>query len=1074
MPDNSDIPAGYVKVKFAASIAEPVTVETRAVDPDGLGVNNMTLFCFNEFGLYITSSDATLSSSDSESGIYEAVIPENTFIIHFLANQSAGLYDAAEFPGQTENMIIANMEGGSGMMIYWSRFQKDTNTEKTLVEQLAELEYTVNDELHSGVKLIRNQAKVSIKEWSNSHFTVTGFRTVNIPAFGTVAPHHPTEHFDIVSDWESIEDFVTLPDNDAKMSDIVEINTKPEDYIFESENLGDDIVSVIIKGRNSGSSEELYYRVVMQDNDGNQLMIRRNHHYILNITGKLTYGSATFEEALKAPATNNVWISIDDWVNEVSDANHTLKVDKTSVVLGSEFAGTNYKIGYQVTKRSGVSGADNAPAITWIENNVAYSHFNHTYDPATGKGEVTLRLQPMYEGNEYQAGKLLIKHGKLQRTVEVIVIRTQQFTPSWIAAQVYSEKAGENVTLMFTIPETCPEALFPFSVLVSANHLDVRSESGQELPVITKDNEGYFGESYEGIDYKYEYIVTEPGKHRLFLKTILTHEDQDTEDVYLEAEFFETIKKTVVFAGYHSKTIFVDNVLTYEDRLYADDEALFYMLVPPKKASPIVIDIALKERVNKPDGTHEFVPIDHNAGGNGTAGDETDPQWIKNGNDEFLFYTKYLSFYDEYFQMHPDRYEEMQEQAWEGEITIINEETWSTNGRVMGFRTGDKNQGDGYKFGLQEDGTYSIYMLTNSAHNRDVIRIAANNHMSGYVFKKDRLGNPYPDGMLYQGNEYRSTIFDLSTYNPYRFAAQIDFKDADTGSKRLYGTTKINEVHGDSPEDTEIIDLSYVPGHTMDILLDITSFTAMDKMSVSPFGEVFGEAFEIYIDAPMLEIDYERIPPTWKSPGNGLTVDKLRKDPSKPGRFIYTVDRHREKERQFGDAGLEVVNKDMNSTKYFSDYGHVMPFAEGVKPNQSGERKRLPFIQSSIAAKGEITISTDPEVVVYQPKTFRIITKPIEGLIKYRKNGVDHDIPKDAFVAFARLMTAARIGVVTIHESGKFELNLREEYKYNWTADPIEFNYVDNDKTVYECRLDDLATLYTKVKNGETIILTEL
>ncbi len=224
----------------------------------------------------------------------------------------------------------------------------------------------------------------------------------------------------------------------------------------------------------------------------------------------------------------------------------------------------------------------------------------------------------------------------------------------------------------------------------------------------------------------------------------------------------------------------------------------------------------------------------------------------------------------------------------------------------------------------------------------------------------------------------------------------------------------------------------------------------------------------------VLEIDYERIPPTWKSPGNGLTVDKLRKDPSKPGMFIYTVDRHREKERQFGDAGLDVVNKDMNSTKYFSDYGHVMPFAEGVKPNQSGERKRLPFIQSSIAAKGEITISTDPEVVVYQPKTFRIITKPIEGLIKYRKNGVDHDIPKDAFVAFARLMTAARIGVVTIHESGKFELNLREEYKYNWTAGPIEFNYVDNDKTVYECRLDDLATLYTKVKNGETIILTEL
>ena len=120
---------------------------------------------------------------------------------------------------------------------------------------------------------------------------------------------------------------------------------KYEQYLFEHENTLQDPISVIIKGTPAGGSEELYYRVMIIDADGEQLMVRRNHHYKLNITGKLTYGKRTFEEALSAPATNNVWVAVDDWVNEVSHNGITLAVDQTSIVLGEDMAGRALELG---------------------------------------------------------------------------------------------------------------------------------------------------------------------------------------------------------------------------------------------------------------------------------------------------------------------------------------------------------------------------------------------------------------------------------------------------------------------------------------------------------------------------------------------------------------------------------------------------------------------------------------------------------------------------------------------------------------------------------------------------------
>lgn len=1083
-PVVDDVPEGYTKITFTANIASTTTnIDTRAVDPDGLDVNNMTLFCFNEFGLYISSEEATLvpgTKNDdgiSESGQYTAVVPNHTHIIHFLANHSSGLYDEKDFPGQTESMVVANMEGGSGMLVYWSRFQIDATSNKSIHDQLAELTYEIGGKTYNGIKLIRNQAKITIDNWTTDKFVVTGFRTVNIPAFGTVAPHHPDLKFDIVDDWEQTEEFVTLPNNQALMSDISDINTKPADYIFESENSGDKLISVIIKGHaaNDPDAKDKYYRIVMQNPDGSNFMIRRNHHYNIKITGMLTYGQDSFEKALTAPASNNAWISIDEWVNEITDGTETLWVEQTSYVLSSDiYAGTDWTFPYKYTKNG--SGDSVKPTVTWIDNNVAYNNITNNYNTTTGEGTVTLRLYPMYEGNEQQVGTLLIKHGKLQRKVTVYIIRTQHFTPSWISSQIYGV-ADEHVTLMFTVPETCPDALFPFTVLVSVNHLDVRSDSGEQLPVYIKGEEGYFGADWEGINYKYAYTVTAPGKHRLHMRSILKHKDGDTEAVHLEANFFETITKNAIFSGYdHThRRIFVDNLQSYGNQ-YADDEVLYYMLVPQKRAHPLVFTIMLQER--QADGT--YAELDH-------AANPGSDQWHKNGRDEFLIYSKTFSDYRTYYEHNDDKYEEIQNLAWEGDVILFDEEHWSTNGRVMAFRTQDykTNPSSDYLYGLQEDGTYNIYFLTNSASNKDVVRVASNNTYSPHAYEYSRDGTQRYDHN-YDGNEYRSVIFDVAHYRPFRFAAQVKVWDGDNsaGARTIPADNDLlsNEKHGSQEESVDDVVFSYKPGQKVDILFDITSFKGSDGCSVHPFGENFGDHFEVYIDAPMLEIDYERYPEDWKSSANGGTgvaVDKLRPHPTIPGRYIYTVDRHRNHERDY--STLTAINPDVSQVQ-FNQFGQKVPVEGSI--DQSGERKCLPFKKSSITAGGDIHITTDKDRIVFWDKTFNVDTEHIKGKIYYKKDGETEPIPipKDAFVAFVRLRTGARIGVVTITENGKFELNLRDEYQFAWEDDSIDFYYTDSDGVVYSytykdengvTKTLDLEALYNLVERGQPIVLTE-
>lgn len=953
----SVVPEGYVSVSFRTDIPAMQEVVTRAVDPDGAGVQNMTLFCFDSYGLFISTATASLAPASQTSGTFIAEIPENTSIIHFVANQNMSSFAEDDFRGKSESEVMALLEGSSGRMIYWSRF--DAGEEGNIVSQLK----------NSGpVRLIRNHAMFSVSVASGVGFNVTGFAVCNTNAFGTVAPYHPDYGFPTDGSgfvWPGNEDFVTLPVNGAKLSDVVDVTDAENQYVFETENRADDPVSVIIKGSDSGS--DLYYRVLLITEDGSQIMVRRNHHYIINIVGELANGQPSFEAALAGPATNNVWISISEDVNEVQNGEWILAVNETSFVIDEAYAeACDYRFtaaAYTLTKRNSSSIEEGDAAEVSITDSEGLD-MNHreTYsvDGKVLTGNIIFDLNRLVDDEQMHEYDVLVRKGKLQRTVKVILVRTQQFVPAWVSTQVYGAVDGKdsraNVTAMFTIPETCPAELFPMNVYISTENLDARSEEGN-LTVVIQGSEDWYGEDFD-TGYKYVFPVTGPGSYSVYFENILTQGQDASGTMTFEAECFETMQKTYTFAE-HQYTITIEGLnggVTVGGEEKPD--TILHRKVPQKRNANVQFDMVMMDlEGSRPN--YEPEPMDVGS------------------NDEFLLYSQNLDYYvdgDEHLAG-----------VTEFDCTFydIPESDWGSGGRMMMFMPREPEKSG------NEKGRYSIYMKTNKARSAETVRIASNQKGSPAVLDS----NNGADG-LYGGNSYRSVILEIDNYDPFRFGATVTGQDAG------------NEVS-----------LTYVPYQPVDIEFDVTAFTASDGTQVDPFGE----EFEIYIDAPMLEIDGSRLAQY------GLDSDKLMEDPATPGRFVYTVEATREAESAYG----------------------------------TGERKTLPFRTASSVSSGDITISSNQEKVVFDTETFSVANTPISGTIQYRAEDGLHYVPANGFVSFERTRNNSRIGSLTIvDKDGHYELRLRKEYEFNWYSDEVELRYEDDGGNVYTAMYPNLNSLY--------------
>ena len=991
-------PDGYMTIDFAVQVPDMNQVQTKAVDPDGGGVQQVTVFCFDDNDLFITTVTADIvpaNANPSLSGTLEVTVPDHTVTMQLVGNQNLTYFREDNYRGMSEVDVMASLEASAGRMVYWARKTVD--------------ELRSHNSESNPVLLLRNQAKITLSVESSVRFQQKGWVVVNSNAFGTVAPYCSEHGFEAPHYVD--RPFVTLPENTTKLGDFLDVRTNEAEYIFETENTVDSPIDFIVKGSQNGG-EDLYYRISIIDQNGEYLPVLRNHHYTVNIAGPLYYGQPTFAQALEAPATNNVWVSVSDDINSLTDGVTTLSVDQTYVVIGEdEFKNPNeYYLYYTLTEKDAVSD----PAeVSWIQgNNVAMSAFSHTYDAASGRGTICVELNAMGDLQKRE-GTLLVKSGRLSRRIKVITVKEQKFEPAWITTNVYGKESGENVTMMFTIPDDCPAELFPMDVLVSVNDMDIRNASGMVLPIIRSDDSRY-GED-NGIGYKYVLTVTEPGVQRIYLKTILDHTEEDEKTVVLtvEAPHFASLSKTATFQDAIEARILIHNLKSYVARTPAD-EYIYYYLVPQKINAPVEFETHLGEVVasaaeadvtlfNPNDEATHFRYISPNQDFSTTDGDGYNV-------DEFLLYSQNLEHnHDHDGTFYFDFYKNLDPSDWS-----------ASGGRVLGFfRNRNASSGSGATFHLK----------TTRPKSDEVVRIASN----PYGFPSVTIGNSgelavmdymAPDGKCTGTGKYKSCVFELATHHPFHFAAALDIQGAKTGTN----------VQGENEEIVDVVNLSYVPGQSVNLEFDVTSFTSKDgSESVDPFGT----AFDIEISAPMLELD--KTSPFYDA-------EKIS-NPS-AGKFIYHVAADRDAERR----GTLQANKD-----------------DKASVSQVGERKCIPFKKKGIVSAGEIVIRSDESKVVFYEKTFRIQNNSIFGKLSYRSPDGVADVPAGSFVPFEMLPTYNRIGTVTVGAPGQFELRLRSEYKYDWATDDVKFQFTDEDGAIYEKTFDSLSALNVSL-DGQIIL----
>ena len=1130
-----------MRIQLNVVAPDPVVVNTRAVDPDGKTLQSLNLFCFDANGLFLTTSTAQIKSTveDKLSGTISAVIPKTTRIIHLLGNQNMSVFDKDAYVFKTEDDVLSALEGSAGMLIYWARIEApvDVNgeyteaqyenkdiSERTDAEAFVDwltIETIPTDKTHRGINgkgnpivLLRNQAKFTIVSegvgsdpndpWKGDNFEVTGFVVCNSPAFGTVAPYHveygfPTyacstfiPEFSVVNDFTPqdipswlAEKPVTLPARRDKMSDIIDVSNSKEQYVFETNNYGTDPVDLILRGRNRAANgvdweaERYYYRVNIINTDGEFEKILRNHHYVIHIQDELTNGCLTFEEALTAPPTNNIWLSISDEVKSVRNNDYVLSVDETKVIVEANAVTGSPKTSELVLKFSVKSlgeGEINTDrmSVTWVEDDQKISStFNPSlgvggdnvkYDSETGEGTITLNVNNLAAGSEYERGSIVVKYGHLQRKIRIILMRTKEFVPTWVSSEVYglvdgTKESRSNVTVVFNIPDNCPEELFPMDVLVTTNGLDGRAATGQVLPIVRAGEDDYgdtFDEVVNGtnvtdIGYKYKYTVKEPGQHRLYFENILNMEDADVEYVTLQAKYFENMHKVVTYVDHENKIV-LPNMLNHTiNPGVSEEEKVKYILVPQKRFAPVVFDIRLEK------GGEDPVP------------------YTQISTEEFLFYSSNLDHFTDSEERIPKTaaqiYQSTQynfsREDFDCYFKPYAQNIWSTGGRIYGFypREGKVNS-EGY-LPLDENNCFQIYMETNKPHSAEVVRVASNQRQSTSVVN---------DRLLYAGETFRSTTFELANYRPFRFAAQVKVGDADyvgnyVGDDATSGTQ--------NPEVVDNIQFTYLPNETIAVSFDVTSFhtgEGENMISVDPFGH----AFEIFIDAPMLKLEYgmnkdEHFEDIYEdvlvemfdknANGEGYTTKKPKLEDLGNGRFVYRVEASYARERGFW-LGKKPLIKD-----------------EKVGDLVNGDRKTIYFKKNSIVSNGTITISANPDHVTYHSKTFKVTNTPITGRLGYMPvdaDGVAQDpqlVPAEHFVSFTRVYDGSRIGSLAVKEDphgGRttFELRLRAEYDFNWENDPIKIQ-TQVDGQYYSATIRDLKTLYNMGDNRQIMLTLE-
>lgn len=553
MQNNGEITAnGDIHLKVTAHIPAPKQVITRDIDPDGLGVNSLWLFCFNDFGEYIGRREV-VNFENAGGGKYsfEVDVPSSTNVIHFLSNVYLDEFNDRDNFGRNETTVIPSFVSASGRMSYWGR------------SDLATLQSGEN------VELYRNQAQVHWDTNLPQGMTIYGYGICNRRAWGTLAPFNTEAGQNQAFDFDLDNPYVTEPAEEYQIlaSDPTEATVQGDEsegdphYIFENPNTLDAPVFAVMKISINGQDESnaKYYKIMFVDDEKNQLEIYRNYEYVIRITGLPTsMGYDTFEEAKNGVAANNAWVSVDPEIPELTDGRNTVSITNGTTQVFT--TGGNQSIAFTY------DGNTSDISVEWLEDGRNVSNSAPTLTSSGNDHSINMILNTPTD--EPRMGTLLLRAGEFTRQIKVYLVRPFSFEPVWVSTGVPMVKE-EKMSMTFVIPDNYPAELFPIECKIATNKMNANDDLGEQLPIIIEkceydvtDDNGQTVHVTSDLGYKYVYTATEPGVQEIFF-TLNTSDGEDFGvtwgggacpnngtnhgHVFLEANYFNDAHRLVKF-----------------------------------------------------------------------------------------------------------------------------------------------------------------------------------------------------------------------------------------------------------------------------------------------------------------------------------------------------------------------------------------------------------------------------------------------------------------------------------------------------------------------------------------------
>lgn len=514
---------GYVKPTRAGEVSIDQPIES------------LHLYLFDERGGFIgivdaleetdpTEKDDQLEEGENEledgentNGTYRAFIPQNTNVVHFIANAPTdfqpGNMDMGYYKGLTAAEVMAPMV--TSEHLYWG---------KSTYEDL-------NFRQHP-VVLYRNYAKVTYELTADAEniVDIEGWTLCNLPQNTTVAPFDYTQiesdpfHFTLsdansryasVPNYEERMELVDGTENDLVDQPLPIFDHTMEDYGKEVYAIFK-INSKVTTTEGTLTEKPLFYKIVLlqdiyNDDEENPILvsrtpfdIKRNHIYTIRFNGiNPELGYEDFEEAKAGDPANNTLIDVEETLPELQSADYILRIENGTVryiddletkyeVTSSTDKGTAYNVNdLQIY----YSGKASNLVVEWVNDSCHYTSTDG-YIPEKESLNIRTKTESDPTGNythivyfqadkfntgdngskHYKEGLIRIREaaGILSRFVRVYIGEPISFRPLLISSDIPA-MANERLTVAFSVPneDYLPTSLYPIEVRFGSDRIDV-------------------------------------------------------------------------------------------------------------------------------------------------------------------------------------------------------------------------------------------------------------------------------------------------------------------------------------------------------------------------------------------------------------------------------------------------------------------------------------------------------------------------------------------------------------------------------------------------------------------------